>query len=81
MEKVIYLPNAEQAGRLIEDAWQDFCRQAGENGMDIADVNEAVGGLVKDCFAAGYSYGNNDMLNIIRDQMNVDGMVSELMNG
>ena len=26
-QKVIYLPNSEQAGQLMENAWQDFAAQ------------------------------------------------------
>lgn len=70
MSKMLFLPNAEQASKMIEDAWLDFRRQAKENGLAVED--DTINGLLKDIFAAGYSYGYNDMLGIIRDQMDAE---------
>lgn len=78
MEKTIYLPNADEVGKMIEDAWQDFRKKAGEAGYDI--VEEMADGWVKDAFAAGYSYGHNDTLVIIRDQLNVENEIKNILD-
>ncbi len=72
-KKVIYLPNSEQAAQLMENAWQDFAVQMKENGINFNDGSKVVG-LLKDIFMSGYSYGHNDSLTIIRDQMEVDDL-------
>lgn len=71
-KKVIYLPNSEQAAQLMENAWQDFTVQMKENGMNFEGTKVAE--LLKDMFMAGYSYGHNDCLTIIRSQMEVDDL-------
>lgn len=71
-KKVIYLPNSEQAAQLMENAWQDFSAQMSENGMNFNGTK--VEGLLKDMFMSGYSYGHNDCLTIIRDQMEIDDL-------
>ena len=71
-KKVIYLPNSEQAAQLMENAWQDFAVQMKENGMNFEGTKVAE--LLKDMFMAGYSYGHNDCLTIIRSQMEVDDL-------
>ena len=71
-KKVIYLPNSEQAAQLMENAWQDFTVQMKENGMNFEGIKVAE--LLKDMFMAGYSYGHNDCLTIIRSQMEVDDL-------
>lgn len=71
-KKVIYLPNSEQAAQLMENAWQDFAVQMKKNGINFDGTK--VAGLLKDIFMSGYSYGHNDCLTIIRDQMEVDDL-------
>lgn len=69
-EKKIYLPDAETAGKLIENAWQEFCDQMKENDMDFTGIK--VEELLHDVFVAGYAFGHNDCLAIIRDQLSID---------
>ena len=64
METNIYLPNDDQSSQLIENAWQDFSRQAKDAGFLLPD-------LFKDVFVAGYSFGHNDCLSIISGQLEV----------
>lgn len=71
-KKIIYLPNNEQAAQLMENAWQDFTVQMKKNGMYFEGTKVAE--LLKDMFMAGYSYGHNDCLTIIRSQMEVDDL-------
>ena len=66
-EYKIFLPNDEQAGQLIDVAWKDFYEKASAAGLGI--VNNGVRNIVRDFFVSGYTYGYNDVLNIIRDQM------------
>lgn len=72
-QKVIYLPNSEQAGQLMENAWQDFAAQMKKNGMGFEETK--VTDLLKDIFMSGYCYGHNDCLTIIREQMEVDDLL------
>ena len=78
MEKNIYLPDAETAAKLIDNAWQEFCQQMKDNGMDI--VGTKVESLVHDVFVGGYAYGHNDCLTIIRDQLNIDNWMKFALN-
>ena len=66
-EYKIFLPNDEQAGQLIDVAWKDFYEKAAAAGLGIID--NGVRNIVRDFFVSGYTYGYNDVLNIIRDQM------------
>lgn len=66
-EYKIFLPNDEQAGQLIDVAWKDFYEKASAAGLGIDD--SGVRCIVRDFFVSGYTYGYNDVLNIIRDQM------------
>jgi len=74
----IILPDNEQAGALIENAWQDFCNDARSQGYDIGE--QTAGGWAKDCFAAGYVYGHNDIMNIIYDQVKSDKEIHQIIN-
>ena len=71
MDKKIYLPNDEQSSQLIENAWQDFSKQAEEAGFPLPD-------LLKDVFVAGYSFGHNDCLSIISGQLKAMEVVKSL---
>ena len=77
MEKEIYIPNSEEISQLIEQAWQKFCEQARKAGIDIND--ETVDGFLKDCFVAGYCAGHNDIFGIIRDQINIDDELNNII--
>ena len=78
MDKKIFLPDAEQTRQLIENAWNDFCRKAKEAGYNIDE--KSAGGFIYDGFVAGYSYGYNDMLNVIRDQFRMMDVEREVFN-
>lgn len=71
--KEICLPNEEQAKALIMQAWEDFKEDARKADMHIED--DMMDGFIISCFVAGYCYGHNDTLDIIRDQMNVDNVL------
>ena len=77
MEKEIYIPNSEEISQLIEQAWQGFCEQAQQAGIDIND--NTVDGFLKDCFVAGYCAGHNDIFGIIRDQINIDDELNNII--
>ena len=66
MEMTIILPDAEQARRMIDDAWNDFYAKACENGYGID--NDIVRKAVMEFFYSGYCHGYNDMLGIVRGQ-------------
>lgn len=74
-EHKIFLPSDEEIRRMMENAWLDFCKEAGTAGMDA----EALA-LMKDVFIWGYCSGHNDTLGIIRDQMAVDSMAARELN-
>lgn len=78
MEREIFLPDAETARKLIDNAWQEFCQQMKESGMDF--VGTKVESLIQDVFVAGYAYGHNDCLTIIRDQLNMDNWIRVALN-
>lgn len=66
-EYKIFLPSDEQAGQLIDVAWKDFYEKAEAAGLGI--VHDGVRSIMRDFFVSGYTYGYNDVLNIIRDHM------------
>jgi len=72
MSEMIYLPNAEQAAQLIENAWQDFCDQAAENDLDF--VGTEAEPPIRDVFVSGYCFGHNDCLSVISGQLEVMNM-------
>lgn len=76
-DKLIYLPNAEQSARLLENAWVEFINQAYEAGYCIS--KESAGGWLKDAFAAGYALGYNDCLGIIKGQLEVTALAQDIM--
>lgn len=67
MEHKIFMPSDEETRQLMENAWQDFCKEAGTAGMNVEAIS-----LMHDIFLWGYCAGHNDTLTIIRDQMAVD---------
>ena len=75
MEEKIFMPSDDDARRMIENAWQEFCQQAGAIGMPEQAVS-----LMKDIFVWGYCAGHNDILGIIRDQMAVGELVKKIEN-
>jgi hypothetical protein len=78
MEQTIFLPTGEDMSKLIRNALNAFCEQAKKAGYNLND--EMEGGLLQDGFVAGYCAGWNDMLGIIRDQLNVDKDVKNMLN-
>jgi hypothetical protein len=78
MEQTIFLPTGEDMSKLIRNALNAFCEQAKKAGYNLND--EMEGGLLQDGFVAGYCSGWNDMLGIIRDQLNVDKDVKNMLN-
>jgi hypothetical protein len=77
MEQTIFLPSGEDMSKLIQNALNAFCEQAKKAGYNLND--EMEGGLLQDGFVAGYCAGWNDMLGIIRDQMNVEKDVKNIL--
>lgn len=77
-EMEIILPDNEQAGALIDNAWQDFCAEAKAQGYDISQLSAS--GWAKDCFAAGYCAGHNDILNIIFEQVKSEREIHRIIN-
>lgn len=73
-EKKIYLPDDKTQGILIDNAWQEFQEQMKENGMDFSGTE--VIELLHDIFVAGYAFGHNDCLGIIRDQLTIDNWMN-----
>ena len=69
-EKKIFLPDAETAGKLIDNAWKEFNEQMKKAGMNFEGTQ--VFELLHDIFVAGYSFGHNDCLTIIRNQLEID---------
>jgi hypothetical protein len=77
MEQTIFLPTGEDMSKLIRNALNAFCEQAKKAGYNLND--EMEGGWLHDGFVAGYCAGWNDMLGIIRDQLNVDKDVKNML--
>ena len=78
MEQAIFLPSGDDMGKLIRNALNAFCEQAKKAGYNLND--EMEDGFLQDGFVAGYCAGWNDMLGIIRDQLNVDKDVKNMLN-
>ena len=74
--RVIFTPSAEQIGEMLENAWQDFLKQARDAGYVIDE--ESAGGWLKDTFAAGYALGYNDGFGIIKGQLDAINMENEM---
>lgn len=84
MSKTIYLPSAEESGKMIEDSWKEFNEEVvNSEGSVLAVIlqNEKVRELAKDMFAAGYAYGNNDILSIIRGQLEAMDITAGFQHG
>ena len=77
-DMTLILPDSEQAGQLIKNAWQDFCADAKAQGYDISQLSAS--GWAKDCFAAGYCAGHNDILNIILEQARSEQEIHRIIN-
>lgn len=74
----IYLPSDKGIALLIENAWKEFCTEAQKAGYNIND--DTADGFLKDSFVGGYCYGYNDIMAIIRDQIEVGEGVNDLNN-
>lgn len=77
MDKKIFLPDAEQMGKFIENSWQTFKKQAAESGF-VLDSNPNTEAFAKDMFVSGYCYGYNDCLEIVRGQLQAMDLVNDL---
>lgn len=77
MGQKIILPDRETASRLIKNAWNDFREQVKEAGYEEGDIDI---GLMEAFFMGGYCAGSNDMLFIIRGQMEGMNIESEIFN-
>ena len=68
MDNKIFLPNEEQVRQFIEDSWLSFRQAAAKAGFPFDDDPQAES-FARDMFAAGYCYGHNDCLSVIRGQL------------
>jgi len=66
MDKTIYTPDAQQSTQMMKDAWKDFKTRAEAEGWKMAPGDMEL-------FIGGYCYGHNSCLNVIRDQIALDG--------
>lgn len=69
-ERKIFLPNDEQAGQLIESSWRDFYERLLSAGFGIDKDNARR--LAHDLFVAGYTFGWNNGIGIIRGQIEAE---------
>lgn len=76
MSKKIILPTAETAKKMIADSWENFKKMAEENGLPLN--NPELCAFAQDMFVAGYSYGHNDCLNIVRGQLEAIDMIGDI---
>jgi hypothetical protein len=67
MDKTIYTPDAQQSTQMMRDAWKDFKTRAEAEGW------KNLGEWAIELFIGGYCYGHNSCLNVIRDQIALDG--------
>lgn len=74
----IFLPNDKGLAMLMDKAWKEFCTEAQKAGYNIND--KTAEGFLKDSFIGGYCYGYNDIMAIIRDQIEVGEGVNALNN-
>lgn len=76
--KTIFLPNAESLGQMIEKSWQQCKKQAEEAGLPL--TNPDLEAFAKDMFVAGYTFGYNDNLGVIRGQLEVMELAGNMFN-
>lgn len=69
-ESTIFLPSAEQQGQLIESSWSDFYERMQSVGFGIDKDNARR--LAHDLFVAGYTFGWNNGIGIIRGQIEAE---------
>ena len=70
----IYLPSNDQYLEMVKNAWADFIKQANEAGVGIEDIPP------NEVFLWGYCVGNNDCLNVIRDQLDIAQVENQIFN-
>ena len=74
--KEIFLPDNKTLAQMIEDSWQDCKEQAAKAGLKL--TNPDLEAFAKDMFVAGYSYGHNDCLGVVRSQLEAMNMIGDI---
>ncbi len=74
----IFLPNAESLGQMIEKSWQQCKEQAAKAGLPL--TNPTLEAFAKDMFVAGYTFGYNDNLGVIRGQLDAMELAGSIFN-
>ena len=69
-ESTIFLPSAEQHEQLIESSWRDFYERMQSAGFGIDKDNARR--IARDFFVAGYTFGWNNGIGIIRGQIEAE---------
>lgn len=78
MAKNIFLPSAEQQGKMIKDSWQKCKEEAAKAGLVLN--NSTLEGFAQDMFVAGYCYGHNDCLQVIGGQLEAMNIINDVFN-
>lgn len=73
MEKTIFLPDEQQNAQLMSNAWLEFCEEMKKNGIAFDDSPSALR-FAFYVFVSGYCYGYNDLLRIVRGQLEIINM-------
>lgn len=73
MEKTIFLPDEQQHAQLMSNAWLEFCEEMKKKGIAFDDSPTAKR-FAFDFFVSGYCYGYNDLLRIVRGQLEIINM-------
>lgn len=76
MDKKIFLPDNQTLAKMIEDSWQKCKEQAAKAGLEL--TNPDLEAFAKDMFVAGYTYGYNDNLGVIRGQLEAMNMIGDI---
>ena len=76
MDKKIFLPDNQTLAKMIEDSWQKCKEQAAKAGLE--HTNPDLEAFAKDMFVAGYTYGYNDNLGVIRGQLEAINMIGDI---
>lgn len=74
--KEIFMPDNKALAQMIEDSWQQCKEQAAEGGLRL--TNPDLEAFAKDMFVAGYCYGHNDCLGIIRGQLEAMSLIGDI---
>ena len=79
MSKKVFMPNDEQARQMIENAWQEFKKEAIEAGWPLNTPE--LESFAQDVFVGGYAYGHNDCLGVISGQLEAMNLVTDIFGG